>query len=102
MDTAFLHGVKGLGKLSVTTTPGGTIVKGLWYTLGVEGWHHILEAQEKSEAVAYDVLVPTEGYAVRICCDVRILSVGTDVDPESGNVQLTVAVYSQFPTVLDT
>lgn len=101
MDTAILHGVKGLGKLSVTPTPDGTIVKGLWYSLGTEGWRRILEAQEDSETVAYDVLIPTGECAIRIRCKVRILSLSTDVDPDTGHVQLTAAVYTRFPIVLD-
>ena len=101
MDKATLHGITGEGELSVTHTTEGTIVKGLWYSVGTEGLNEVIEAHAKQETVTYQGYVRNAQYPDHSLHEikVKIRSVETAVNPETGDVQLTASIYALgFPT----
>jgi hypothetical protein len=94
MEAATLNGMSGLGELHVVRSPEQLQINGLWILLDSVHLGDLFTLHESGEVVVYDGLVtvdrdePTEHRQVQV----TIRSLDTNVDEETGEVQVTAGL----------
>lgn len=104
MDKATLHGIRGVGELHEVRSPDNADaqprIKGLWTLLDAERLEEVLTLHESEEVVTYigpvsvlDDAMEAQEERPRQAVQVRIQSLDTSVDEQTGRVQATAHLY---------